>query len=149
MDELCSLADKARERGERVILTNGCFEVLHVGHVRYLQGAKALGGFLVVALNGDSSVRRLKGEGRPLQPQEERAELLAALEPVDALTIFEEDDVTGILRTLRPDVHAKGSDYTPDTVPERNVAREVGAEVLIVGGPKVRSTRWIVDDLRE
>jgi len=139
--------DAARERvaewrraGERIILTNGCFDVLHVGHVRYLRGAKALGGRVVVAINDDASVRALKGEGRPRMPAAERAEIVAALADVDAVVIFPEPDVRALLRELRPDVHAKGTDYTPETVPERDVVAEYGGRVAIVGDPKDHST---------
>jgi len=129
-----------RRAGERIILTNGCFDVLHVGHVRYLRGAKALGGRVIVAINDDASVRRLKGEGRPRMPAAERAEIVAALEDVDAVVIFPEPDVRALVRELRPDVHAKGTDYTPETVPERDVVAEYGGRVAIVGDPKDHST---------
>jgi len=129
-----------RRAGERIILTNGCFDVLHVGHVRYLRGAKALGGRVVVALNDDASVRALKGEGRPRMPAAERAEIIAAFSDVDAVVIFPEPDVRALLRELRPDVHAKGTDYTLETVPERDVVAEYGGRVAIVGDPKDHST---------
>jgi len=129
-----------RRAGERVILTNGCFDVLHVGHIRYLRGAKALGGRVVVAVNDDASVRELKGVGRPRMPAAERAEIVAALEDVDAVVIFPEPDVRALLRELRPDIHAKGTDYTPETVPERDVVAEYGGRVAIVGDPKDHST---------
>jgi len=129
-----------RRAGERIILTNGCFDVLHVGHVRYLRGAKALGGRVIVAINDDASVRRLKGEGRPRMPAAERAEIVAALADVDAVVIFPEPDVRALVRELRPDVHAKGTDYTPETVPERDVVAEYGGRVAIVGDPKDHST---------
>ena len=129
-----------RRAGEHVILTNGCFDVLHVGHVRYLRGAKALGGRVVVAINDDASVRSLKGEGRPRMPAAERAEIVAALADVDAVVIFPEPDVRALVRELRPDVHAKGTDYTPETVPERDVVAEYGGRVAIVGDPKDHST---------
>jgi len=129
-----------RRAGERIILTNGCFDVLHVGHTRYLRGAKALGGRVVVAVNDDASVRALKGEGRPRMPAAEGAEIVAALEPVDAVVIFPEPDVRALLRELRPDIHAKGTDYTAETVPERDVVAEYGGRVAIVGDPKDHST---------
>ena len=109
-----------RRNGEPIVLANGCFDLLHVGHVRYLRGAKALGGKLIVALNSDASVRQLKGEGRPLMPVDERAEIVAALTDVDAVVVFDEPDVRGLIRELHPDVQAKGTDYTRDTVPERD-----------------------------
>ena len=129
-----------RRSGERIILTNGCFDVLHVGHVRYLRGAKALGGRVVVAFNDDASVRALKGEGRPRMPAAERAEIVAALADVDAVVIFPELDVRALLRELRPDIHAKGTDYPAETVPERDVVAEYGGRVAIVGDPKDHST---------
>ncbi|MGZ4858348.1 MAG: adenylyltransferase/cytidyltransferase family protein [Candidatus Angelobacter sp.] len=121
-------------------MTNGCFDLLHVGHVRYLRAAKQLGGRLVVAVNSDASTRALKGEGRPRVPGEERAELLAALSDVDAVTIFDAPDVTELIRLLRPDIHAKGTDYTAEGVPERDVVIACGGRVAIVGDPKDHST---------
>jgi D-glycero-beta-D-manno-heptose 1-phosphate adenylyltransferase len=128
-----------RDAGERVVLTNGCFDLLHVGHVRYLHAAKALGGRLVVAVNSDDSTRRLKGDSRPLMPENERAEILAALEAVDAVVIFSEPDVRAIIREIRPDIQAKGTDYTADSVPERDAMQECGGSVAIVGDPKDHS----------
>src|SRR4051812_3069923 len=122
-----------RNAGEQVVMANGCFDVLHVGHIRYLQAAKALGGRLVVAVNADDSVRGLKGEGRPVMPDSERAEILSALEPVDAVVIFSEPDVRALLNEIRPDVQAKGTDYTTDSVPERDVVASYGGRVEIVG----------------
>lgn len=133
-----------RRAGERIVLTNGVFDVLHVGHVRYLRAAKALGGRLIVAVNADSTVRALKGEGRPRMPAAERAELLAALEGVDAVVIFEEPDVRALVRELRPDIHAKGTDYTAESVPERDVVEECGGRVAIVGDPKEHSTSEMI-----
>jgi len=133
-----------RRAGERIILTNGCFDVLHVGHVRYLRGAKALGGRVIVAVNADETVRLLKGAGRPRMPAEERAEVLAALADVDAVVIFSEPDVRALLREIRPEIHAKGTDYTPETVPERDVVREVGGRVEIVGDPKDHSASELI-----
>jgi len=131
-----------RVRGEirRLVLANGCFDLLHVGHVRYLEDARTRGDFLVVALNTDESVRALKGRNRPFQPLAERAEIAAALRCVDAVTSFAERDLEATLRALRPEVHAKGSDYSAETVPERAVDRELAIEIAICGGPKVRST---------
>jgi D-glycero-beta-D-manno-heptose 1-phosphate adenylyltransferase len=128
-----------RGTGDRITLANGCFDLLHVGHVRYLHAAKQLGGRLIVAINSDDSVRSLKGEGRPLMPAEERAEILAALADVDAVVIFPERDVRPIIREIRPDVQAKGTDYTVDSVPERDTVREHGGRVVIVGDPKNHS----------
>jgi len=139
-DDLRCRVAEWRGQGERVTLANGCFDLLHVGHIRYLRGAKALGGKLVVAINSDSSVRRLKGQGRPLMPEDERAEIVAALEVVDAVVIFSEPDVRALIRELRPDVQAKGTDYTRESVPERDVVFEYGGRVEIVGDPKDHST---------
>jgi rfaE bifunctional protein nucleotidyltransferase chain/domain len=133
-----------RGAGEQIILTNGCFDVLHVGHIRYLRAAKALGGRVIVAVNDDASVRKLKGEGRPRMPAAERAEIVAALAHVDAVVIFPEADVRQLLRELRPEIHAKGTDYTAETVPEREVAAEYGGRVAIVGDPKEHSTSHLL-----
>jgi rfaE bifunctional protein nucleotidyltransferase chain/domain len=133
-----------RRAGEPVTLANGCFDLLHVGHVRYLHAAKGLGGRLIVAINADDSVRALKGEGRPLMPAEERAEILAALADVDAVVIFSERDVRALIREIRPDIHAKGTDYTATTVPERDVVVECGGRVEIVGDPKDHSASEII-----
>lgn len=129
-----------RQAGDSITLTNGGFDLLHVGHVRYLHAAKQLGGRLVVAVNSDASVRSLKGEGRPLVPEAERAELLAALAAVDAVVIFPELDVRAIIREIRPNVHAKGTDYTAESVPEREEVLACGGRVEIVGDPKDHST---------
>lgn len=133
-----------RLRGDRITLTNGCFDVLHVGHVRYLHAAHELGGRLIVAVNSDASVRELKGEGRPVMPAEERAEILAALTDVDAVVIFPEKDVRAIVREVRPDFHAKGMDYTAETVPERDAVEACGGSVVIVGDPKDHSATEII-----
>jgi rfaE bifunctional protein nucleotidyltransferase chain/domain len=142
--ELRQQVEAWRAAGDRVTLTNGCFELLHVGHVRYLHAAKELGGRLVVAINSDDSVRALKGEGRPLMPAEERAEILAALADVDAVIIFPEHDVRAIIREIHPDVHAKGTDYTEDSVPEADTVRQYGGRVAIVGDPKNHSASEII-----
>ncbi len=126
--------------GEQVILANGCFDVLHVGHIRYLHAAKQLGGRLVVAINADESVRAVKGPGRPLMPENERAEIIAALADVDAVVIFSEPDVRALIRELRPDVQAKGTDYSVDSVPERDEVIACGGRVEIVGDPKDHSS---------
>ena len=133
-----------RAAGECIVLANGNFDLLHVGHVRYLHGAKALGGRLVVAINSDDSVRALKGEGRPIMPAEERAEIVAALAVVDAVVIFPELDVRALIREIRPDIQAKGTDYTVDSVPERDVVAECGGRVAIVGDAKEHSTSEII-----
>src|SRR6202045_195941 len=142
--ELRGRVERWRGAGDRITLANGNFDLLHVGHVRYLQGAKALGGKLVVAINSDESVRALKGEGRPIMPAEERAEIVSALEDVDAVVIFPETDVRKSIREIRPDVQAKGTDYTADSVPERDVVAEYGGRVEIVGDAKNHSTSEII-----
>ena len=142
--ELRERVEQWRRAGERIVLANGNFDLLHVGHVRYLQGAKELGGKLVVAINSDESVRSLKGEGRPVTPAEERAEIVAALADVDAVVIFSELDVRALIREIRPDIQAKGTDYTVDSVPERDVVAEYGGRVAIVGDPKDHSTSEII-----
>jgi rfaE bifunctional protein nucleotidyltransferase chain/domain len=136
--------DQWRRTGQPITLANGGFDLLHVGHVRYLRGAKALGGKLVVAINSDESVRALKGEGRPIMPEQERAEIVAALADVDAVVIFPELDVRAIIREIHPDIQAKGTDYTADSVPERAAVDEYGGRVEIVGDPKDHSTSEII-----
>lgn len=143
---LAGLVQQWRARGEKIILTNGCFDLLHVGHVRYLRAAKELGGRLVVAVNSDASTRALKGPGRPRIPENERAEILAALADVDAVTIFDSLDVRDLVRAIRPDVHAKGTDYTAENVPERDVVLACGGRVEIVGDSKDHSTTQLLDD---
>jgi D-glycero-beta-D-manno-heptose 1-phosphate adenylyltransferase len=143
-DDLKKRATAWRKAGDSITLANGCFDLLHVGHVRYLHAAKQLGGRLIVAINSDDSVRALKGEGRPLMPAEERAEILSALADVDAVVIFPEHDVRDLIREIRPDFHAKGTDYSADTVPERDVVAECGGRVEIVGDPKDHSASEII-----
>jgi len=139
-EQLRHRVEEWRRAGEKIILTNGCFDVLHVGHVRYLHGAKELGGRVVVGINADETVRQLKGEGRPKMPAAERAEVLAALSDVDAVVIFAEPDVRALIRELKPDVHAKGTDYTAESVPERDEVTANGGRVAIVGDPKHHSS---------
>ena len=143
-DDLRRQVEQWRSAGERIILTNGGFDLLHVGHIRYLRGAKALGGKLVVAVNSDASVRALKGEHRPIIPESERAEILAALADVDAVVVFSELDVRPLISEIRPDIHAKGTDYTPETVPEGDAVRAYGGRVEIVGDAKNHSTTEIL-----
>jgi len=143
-DELWRQVEAWRAAGDRITLANGCFDLLHVGHVRYLHAAKELGGRLVVALNSDESVRSLKGKDRPLMPAEERAEILAALTDVDAVVIFPERDVRAIISEIHPDIQAKGTDYTADTVPEADAVRQYGGRVAIVGDPKGHSASEII-----
>jgi rfaE bifunctional protein nucleotidyltransferase chain/domain len=138
-----------RRRGECVVLANGCFDTLHVGHIRYLEGARGEGDLLVVAVNADSSVCTLKGPGRPILDENARALLVAALRCVDYVVVFPEATVESLLEELRPDVHAKGTDYTAETVPERAVAARLGIRVAIVGDPKEHSTRALLDSVRQ
>lgn len=140
-DALREKVANAKRLGKRVVLANGCFDILHVGHVRYLEGAKKEGDVLVVGVNSDTSVRPLKGEGRPILDENARAELVAALLAVDYVVIFDEPDVESLLEEIRPDVHAKGTDYTKETVPERETAKRLGVRVAIVGDAKNHSTR--------
>ena len=143
-EELVTRVNAERKNGSRVVLANGCFDVLHVGHVRYLAGARELGDVLVVGINSDAQVARLKGPGRPILPASERAELVAALESVNYVTVFDEPTVEELLLALKPDIHAKGTDYTVDSVPERDVVRSYGGRVAIVGDPKDHSTSAIL-----
>jgi rfaE bifunctional protein nucleotidyltransferase chain/domain len=148
LDEVRARVEEERQAGRTIALANGCFDVLHVGHARYLEGARAEADVLVVGVNGDSSVRRLKGEGRPVMPAADRALLVGAMRAVDLVVVFEEDDVTALLLALRPDVHCKGTDYTEDTVPEREVVRSYGGRVAIVGDPKDHDTSGLLERIR-
>lgn len=138
-----------KRRGQRIIFANGCFDTLHAGHIRYLEGARREGDVLVVGVNADSSVGTLKGPGRPILDENARAQLVAALKSVDYVVLFSEPNVEALLEELRPDVHAKGTDYTPDTVPERAVAVRLGVRVAIVGDPKDHSTRALLESIRK
>ena len=129
-----------RRNGAKIVLANGCFDLFHVGHIRYLAGAKVLADILIVGLNSDEQVRKLKGEKRPFMPEKERAEIVAALKFVDYVTIFPEPTVTELIRAIKPDFHAKGTDYTTDSVPEREIVKEYGGRVAIVGDPKDHSS---------
>jgi rfaE bifunctional protein nucleotidyltransferase chain/domain len=146
--ELITLVAADRQAGRSIAFANGCFDLLHVGHVRYLEAAGREGDRLVVAINADESVRSLKGPGQPVLPDVERAEIVAALGAVDYVVIFNDPTVERLLRLLRPDVHCKGTDYTVDTVPERDVVRAYGGRVAIVGDPKDHSTRELIGRLR-
>lgn len=143
--ELARRLEGERSQGKVVVLANGCFDVLHVGHARYLQAARQQGDLLVVAVNSDSSMRALKGAGRPILAESDRAELVAALEAVDFVVIFDDADVRSLLRELKPDVHAKGTDYTADTVPEKDESALLGIRVAIVGDEKKHSTRDLIE----
>jgi len=142
-----AVAEKARAAGRRVVLANGCFDLLHVGHVRYLEDARALGDLLIVGVNGDDAVRRLKGPGRPLMPAVERAEMLAALRAVDHVVVFEDDTADRLVALLRPAVHAKGTDYTAESVPERASVHAAGGRVAIAGDAKQHSTRDVIAEI--
>ena len=148
-EELRKFLSQHRSHGERVVLANGCFDALHVGHVRYLEGARQQGDVLVVAVNSDAGVRVLKGEGRPILPDRARAGLVAGLRAVDYVVVFDEANVESLLEVLRPDVHAKGTDYAAETVPERATAARLGIRVAIVGDPKEHSTRELLESLRK
>jgi rfaE bifunctional protein nucleotidyltransferase chain/domain len=143
-EDLADCIAEARASGARIVLANGCFDVLHVGHIRYLAGARELGDILVVGINSNEQVAIQKGPGRPVLPAAERAEIVAALESVTYVTIFNEPTVEQLLLTLKPDVHAKGTDYTTESVPERDVVRSYGGQVAIVGDPKDHSTTEII-----
>ncbi|HEX4004103.1 MAG TPA: adenylyltransferase/cytidyltransferase family protein [Candidatus Acidoferrales bacterium] len=145
---LHDLIAEHRHAGRKIVFANGVFDLLHVGHVRYLQAAKAEGDVLIVGINSDSSTRKLKGKGRPILTERARASLVAALAVVDYVVIFDEPNVESLLRELRPEVHAKGTDYTPDSVPERDLAALLGIRVAIVGDPKAHSTRELLDRVR-
>lgn len=136
-------------KGRKVVLANGCFDILHVGHLRYLKGARAMGDVLVVAINSDRSVRAIKEEGRPILDEGERVTLVSALDCVDHVVLFDEPDVSRVLETLRPAIHAKGTDYTEDSVPERDIVLGYGGAVRIAGDPKDHSTRGIIERILE
>jgi rfaE bifunctional protein nucleotidyltransferase chain/domain len=140
-------AEAARAAGRRVVLANGCFDLLHVGHVRYLEAARALGDVLIVGVNSDAAVRRLKGPGRPLVPAGERAELLASLRAVDHVVVFDDDTADRLVALLRPAVHAKGTDYTAESVPERAAVLAAGGDVAIAGDAKAHSTRDVIAEI--
>lgn len=149
LDELKKIIPEEKKRGKRVVLANGCFDLIHVGHVRYLKEAKDQGDILLVALNSDRSVQLLKGKGRPILNEEERVAIVGSFSFVDHVTVFDEVNVERILLELKPDVHAKGSDYTEKTVPERETVLSYGGRIAITGGPKVKSTSEIIQDIRQ
>jgi len=144
IDEAARLAERLRAEGKRIVLANGCFDLLHVGHLRYLRAARGLGDVLFVGLNSDAAVARLKGPGRPLMGVQERVEMLQALRDVDHVVIFDDDTADTLIARLRPDVHAKGTDYPADSVPEAATVRAMGGRVAIAGDPKSHSTRDII-----
>ena len=144
IEELKAIVPQLRASGRKVVFANGCFDLIHAGHIRYLQNARALGDMLILGINSDASVVILKGKGRPLQAQADRAEILASLECVDYVLLFDAPTVDGILNDLRPDIHAKGTDYTEESVPERETVRAYGGKVAIAGDPKDHSTRDLI-----
>ncbi len=148
IEEIKKIIDEAKAAGKKVVLANGCFDILHVGHVRYLEDARRHGDLLIVAVNSDSSVRKLKGEGRPYMPDAERAEIVAALGCVDYVFVFDDERLDAIISYLRPDFQAKGTDYTPETVPERETVESYGGRVIICGDPKERSSSEIIREVR-
>jgi rfaE bifunctional protein nucleotidyltransferase chain/domain len=149
LETLQPLVRDHQQRGQSVVFANGCFDILHVGHVRYLESARSLGDALIVAINSDSSTRALKGPGRPVLDESARARLVAALRAVDYVILFSEPSVAHLLESLRPDIHAKGTDYTVDTVPEREIANRLGIRIAIAGDPKNHSTRALLQSLRK
>ncbi len=146
---LAAILDEHRRASRKIVFANGVFDLLHVGHVRYLDAARAEGDILAVGINSDSSTRKLKGSGRPILTERARATLVAALKSVNYVVIFDELDVNSLLKELQPDVHAKGTDYTAETVPEREIAALLGIRVVIVGDPKQHSTRELLARLRQ
>ncbi len=146
-DQVRALGERLRAEGRRIAFANGCFDILHVGHVRYLEEARTCGDVLVVGVNSDRAVRTLKGQGRPVLPEEGRAELVAALESVDYVVIFDDLTATEVLLELLPNVHCKGTDYTKESVPEREVVKGFGGEIRIVGDPKNHSTRELLTEI--
>ena len=147
--DLPRIADELRASSKKIVFANGCFDILHVGHIRYLEGARAEGDALIVGVNGDASVCGLKGPGRPILDEGARALLVSALRAVDYVVIFDEPNVEALLAELRPEVHAKGTDYTAETVPERAVADRLGIRVAIVGDSKDHSTRELLQTVRK
>ena len=148
INDLKVIVEKERKKGRKVVFANGCFDILHVGHIRYLKEAKELGDMLIVAINSDSSAKKLKGNGRPVTPENERAEIVAAIEYVDYVTIFNEPDVSSLLLTLKPDIHAKGTDYTENSVPEVDTVRAYGGSVAITGDKKERSSTNLISNIK-
>jgi rfaE bifunctional protein nucleotidyltransferase chain/domain len=149
IDEAIRRSRAWRGEGKRIVLANGCFDLLHVGHVRYLRAARALGDILLVGINSDASVRRLKGPGRPLMPADERAELVGALAAVDAVLVFDDDRADALIAELRPDLHAKGTDYSEASVPERDAVLAAGGRVAIAGDPKAHASKDLIRTILE
>ena len=148
-DELAKKLEALKAQGKKIVFTNGCFDMLHVGHVRYLRGAKALGDVLVLAINSDDSIRRLKGKERPLLPLEDRLGILSAFEMVDFVTPFEDDTVTPLLLKLKPHIQAKGTDYTTESIPEKDTMASFGGKVAVVGDPKDHASKNLIKEILE
>ncbi|MQY60632.1 adenylyltransferase/cytidyltransferase family protein [bacterium] len=147
LSQLTKIIQEHKKRGQKVVLANGCFDLIHVGHIRYLKESKKKGDILVLALNSDSSIRKLKGEGRPILNQEERADIASSFYFIDYITFFDEPNVEKVLLALKPDIHAKGSDYTEETVPEKETVRGYGGTIAITGGPKIKSTSQLIKEI--
>ena len=147
LSKLKKIIQEHKKRGQKVVLANGCFDLIHLGHIRYLKESKKKGDILVVALNSDSSVRVLKGKGRPILNQKERAEIISSFSFIDYITFFKENNVEKVLLALKPDIHAKGSDYSEETVPEKETVKGYGGSITITGGPKIRSTSKLIKEI--
>lgn len=147
LHQLKKIVIAQKKRGKRIVLANGCFDLIHVGHIRYLKESKKRGDILVVALNSDSSIRKLKGKGRPILNQEERTRIISSFSFVDYITFFDETNVAKVLLALKPDFHAKGSDYTAETVPEKETVKKYGGKIAITGGPKIKSASRLIEDI--
>jgi len=147
LSQLKKIIQEHKKKGQKVVLANGCFDLIHLGHIRYLKESKKKGDILVVALNSDSSVRVLKGKGRPILNQKERAEIISSFSFIDYITFFKENNVEKVLLALKPDIHAKGSDYSEETVPEKETVKGYGGSITITGGPKIRSTSQLIKEI--
>ncbi len=147
LSQLTKIIQEHKKRGQKVVLANGCFDLIHVGHIRYLKESKKKGDILVLALNSDSSIRKLKGEGRPILNQKEREDIASSFYFIDYITFFDEPNVEKVLLALKPDIHAKGSDYTEETVPEKETVKGYGGTIAITGGPKIKSTSQLIKEI--
>jgi rfaE bifunctional protein nucleotidyltransferase chain/domain len=147
LSQLTRIIQEHKKKGQKVVLANGCFDLIHIGHIRYLKESKKKGDILVLALNSDSSIRKLKGEGRPILNQEERADIASSFYFIDYITFFDEPNVEKVLLALKPDIHAKGSDYTEETVPEKETVKGYGGTIAITGGPKIKSTSQLIKEI--
>jgi rfaE bifunctional protein nucleotidyltransferase chain/domain len=147
LSQLVKIIEEHKKGGQKIVLANGCFDLIHVGHIRYLKESKKKGDVLVLALNSDSSIRKLKGEGRPILNEEERVEITSSFYFVDYITFFDEPNVEKVLLAMKPDIHAKGSDYTKETVPEKETVNGYGGAIAITGGPKIKSTSELIKEI--